>query len=421
MISKWRWLVGQITQLLWLRAGLFALIGVVTALAGVAAESYLPLDTPEVVGADAVGTVLNVLASSMLAVTTFSLGVMVSAYGNASSNVTPRATKLLMQDTTSQNVLSTFIGSFLFGLVGIVTLTIEGYGSRGRLVLFLVTIGVIVVVVMALLRWIDYLSRLGSVGETTKRIEAVARDAIGRRIEQPCLGGRRLDDTVRVPDNALSVPPDKTGYVQHIDTAALESWAEEHSAEIFLGVVPGSFVVAGGALARVRITANDPEEVADAVRRSFTVGEERTFEQDPRFGVVVLAEVASRALSPGVNDSGTAIDVIGRMVRVLSDWAREDKPDEEDIKCPHVFVPPIDDRDLFEDAFMMIGRDGAHLIEVQLRLQKALAHLSERGDSAFREAALRESARALATARREVYADEDMARIEAAAPRASLG
>ncbi len=75
-------------------------------------------------------------------------------------------------------MLATFIGSFLFSLVGIIALITGAYGETGRLVLFLVTIGVIILVVVTLLRWIDHLSRLGSVTETTERVEkATARRA----------------------------------------------------------------------------------------------------------------------------------------------------------------------------------------------------------------------------------------------------
>jgi uncharacterized membrane protein len=40
-----------------------------------------------------------------------------------------------------------------------------------------------------------------------------------------------------------------------------------------------------------------------------------------------MAEIACRALSPAVNDPGTAIDVIGRGVRILSTYA-QNKSDE---------------------------------------------------------------------------------------------
>ncbi|WP_305804424.1 DUF2254 family protein [Stenotrophomonas sp. YIM B06876] len=44
------------------------------------------------------------------------------------------------------------------------------------------------------------------------------------------------------------------------------------------------------------------------------VGAQRSLDQDPRFGLLVLGEVASRALSPAINNPCTAIDVIGRAV-----------------------------------------------------------------------------------------------------------
>src|SRR3546814_17845649 len=97
----------------------------------------------------------------MLAVTTFSLSTRVAAYGAASSGVTPRATTLVIEDTTTQNALATFIGSFLFSLVGIIALSTGAYGVQGRVLLFAVTIGVVILIVYMLLRWINHLSKLG--------------------------------------------------------------------------------------------------------------------------------------------------------------------------------------------------------------------------------------------------------------------
>jgi len=77
----------------------------------------------------------------------------------------------------TQNVLSTFIGSFLFSIVGIIVLKTGAYGDRGRVVLFIVAIGVIALIVFSLLRWIDHLMQLGRVGETTDRVERATEEA----------------------------------------------------------------------------------------------------------------------------------------------------------------------------------------------------------------------------------------------------
>lgn len=163
MIARWRWLATRIAKRLWFRATLFSLLGVVTALLAMVFKDAVPVSLPARIGADAVDKILGIIASSMLAVTTFSLSTMVSAYSAASSGVTPRATSLVMEDATTQNALATFIGSFLFSLVGIIALSTGAYGTQGRVVLFTVTIAVVVLIIYTLLRWIDHLSDRKSV------------------------------------------------------------------------------------------------------------------------------------------------------------------------------------------------------------------------------------------------------------------
>ncbi|WP_439604689.1 DUF2254 family protein, partial [Shinella sp.] len=138
MTSRWGWLLSQLGRRMWVRATLFSILAIVTALIAIVLAPFIPGDLSTRIGADAVDNILGIIASSMLTVTTFSLSTMVSAYSAATSNVTPRATKLVMEDSTTQNVLATFIGSFLFSLVGIIALSTGAYGDQGRVVLFLV-------------------------------------------------------------------------------------------------------------------------------------------------------------------------------------------------------------------------------------------------------------------------------------------
>ncbi|PTM87755.1 DUF2254 family protein [Mycoplana dimorpha] len=130
MTSKLTWWLLQIARRIWFRAALFSVLAVATALLAIFVSPWIPADLPAKIGADAVDNILGIIASSMLTVTTFSLSTMVSAYSAASSNVTPRATRLVMEDSTTQNALATFVGSFLFSLAGIITLTTRAMVSR---------------------------------------------------------------------------------------------------------------------------------------------------------------------------------------------------------------------------------------------------------------------------------------------------
>lgn len=241
MTSRWVWLLSQLVRRIWFRATLFSILAIATALIAIVLAPFIPGDLSTRIGADAVDNILGIIASSMLTVTTFSLSTMVSAYSAATSNVT-RATKLLMEDSTTQNMLSTFVGSFLFSLVGIIALSTGAYGDQGRVVLFLVTIGVIVLIVVTLLRWIDHLSRLGRVTETTERVEEATTEAMRARRQRPYLGGHRLSAIADIPSDAKPVFIDRIGYIQHLDTGTLSEIAETANARIFVRLLPGQLV-----------------------------------------------------------------------------------------------------------------------------------------------------------------------------------
>ena len=392
MVSSYGWIIWNITRRLWFRASLVSLLAVFAAVAALGLSPYLPDDLSTKIGADAVQDILNILASSMLIVTTFSLSTMVAAYAAAGASAPPRATRLLLEDTTTQNVLATFVGSFLYSLVAIITLATGAYGERGRVVLFAVTLLVVLLIVVTLLRWIDYLLALGKVGETARQVEAAAERAIRQRTRRPCLGGTPWSgDHNDVPTGARRVFPGQIGYVANIDMKALAGVASDLEGEVYVAASPGSFVDPG--LPILYATGPVDERAEARLRTALSIGKERTFEQDPAYGLSVLSEIASRALSPGINDPGTALDAIGRAVRVMLIGVEEEPVGDPDM--PSVHVKPVTAAELFDAFFSPVARDGAKTVEVQTRMQAAFGALSRCGDGSYREQAMRHAKLAL--------------------------
>lgn len=417
MIARWRWALARLTKRLWFRASLFSLLGIATALIAIFFKGFVPASLPTQIGADAVDKILGIIASSMLAVTTFSLSTMVSAYSAASSGVTPRATTLVMEDSTTQNALATFIGSFLFSLVGIIALSTGAYGAQGRVVLFTVTIGVVILIVYTLLRWIDHLSKLGRVGETIDRVERATLEAIQSRMKWPFLGAAEYPAELGLPTSTPVVVSPETGYVRHIDVQALGAVAQEFDVRIYVEVLPGNFVHEGMVLARILPPGHDGTEdiqiLKGRILAAITIGIRRTFEHDPRFGLSVLSEIASRALSPAVNDPGTAIDIVGRGVRCFTRWATQaDESAEVDSACMQVHLRGLNVDDLFDDFFSPIARDGASVIEVDIRTMKALVSLAEINPQFFKVICRQHAMLLIKRARTALVLDEDKNQLE---------
>lgn len=411
-MSRIQWLLARLRKTLWVRVSLFAVFGVLVAGLASLSSRFFPGTVPVDISTAAIDSVLSIIASSMLAVTTFSVGALTAAYSSATSHGTARATQLLTQDRVVQTSLATFVGSFVFSIVGLIALKVSAYGPEGRAVLFVVTLGIIVLIVLALLRWINQLTRLGRVSDTLDRIEQETRSAMEARLELPFLGGAPLPDGVRQSGPGTAVFTASVGYVAFVDTARLSELAEDADCRIDILVLPGSFVFADTALARIDAPHPAKDKLVDAVRSAFTIDDLRSFDQDPRFGLVVLTEVALRALSPAVNDPGTGIDVIGRHTRLLSFWSEAwDTACAQKPSYPRLRVPPLAYADLFEDAFALIGRDGASQIEVMLRLTKALQSLTHIGPEPSRAAARSQLRLALDRAEQALVSRQDATRL----------
>lgn len=416
-MSKWRWLLLQLTRELWFRATLLGILGVSVSIAAAMSDRFVPEEFPFSISEDAIESLLTIITTSMLAVTTFSLGIMSSAFATAASTTTPRASRLLAEDQLSQNVLATFIGAFLFGIVGLVALKGGAYGDNGRIVLFIFTIVVLALVVIYLMRWVDHLMMFGRVSDTTERVENAARKAIETRVLNPYLGGCPIGKFAdNIPSSAIAIKAYNTGYVINIDMPELTDFIKKHGGRVVIKAIPGTFVYEGSVLAWIDPDniVHDQDELIEEAKQAFTISSDRTYDQDPRFGVTVLSEIAQRALSPGINDPGTAIDVIGRQARLLTIWGdniRHASPYE--CEYPGIYVPPLKSRDLLQDAFQLIAREGAAMIEVQVRLRRTLSALAEIGDADFRAAAIEQADKAMRRAEKNMELKDDLEALKA--------
>jgi uncharacterized membrane protein len=87
--------------------------------------------------------------------------------------------------------------------------------------------------------------------------------------------------------------------------------------DVVIELVPqvGDFVAHGDPLFRIRSGGRPVDE--GALRACVTTGSERTMEQDPRFAIRILVDIASKALSPGINDPTTAVLALDQIHRLL--------------------------------------------------------------------------------------------------------
>lgn len=400
----------RFSRKLWLRVALFALLAVLASAAAILLNQHIPNTLKERFTPDAVMPILTILASSMLAVSTFSLNVMVTAHNAAAGQTTPRVHRILLADTTTHTVLATFIGAFVYALSAIILFK-SGFYPEGASVLVLgFTVVVVVLVVLALLRWINRLSDLGSMDATLHSIEQEAHHCLVRARNLPALGARCLTASTVLPIDARPLKAPATGYLQLIDMHAISERLKTDQTRVYIYVRPGDYLIKGQTIGHA---TGLHEDDANTICQSLTIAANRSFEQDAAYGLLVLSETASRALSPGINDPGTAIAVVCRQEKLLLDWANA-TPNETSPRFPRLFMPDISRAAMIENAFLGVARDGAGQIEVALRLQDALARLAATPDRDLAEAARNMVQHALEHAELALPLERDKSRLRAA-------
>lgn len=420
MISdRWRFLINRIRERLWIKPLLVCLLSILVIIIAKAADHTQLQEVVPTINTGSIETLLSIMASSMLVIATFAVGSMVAAYASASNSATPRTFSLVVSDDVSQNALSSFIAAFISSTIALVALQNNYFGIAGRFVIFVLTLGVFALIIFTFVHWVDRIARLGRLTTTIDKVESAVAQSLQRRRQAPHLHGVSGEDHAARLSSARDRGADvhtifsrQVGYVQRIDMSELQSCAESADVQVMVEALPGTFVAPGRPLVVVWSDSGPEVEVdEECIKEAFLIGGDRLYDEDPRFGLIVLSEIACRALSPAVNDPGTAIDIIGTLVRLFTEWAspRNANAEEQDEpKYARVAVPALSEHDMFDDAFAALARDGAGAIEICVRLQKAFGSLAAVGHEGLREAAKRHASLALSRAELALQLDYEV-------------
>jgi uncharacterized membrane protein len=181
---------------------------------------------------------------------------------------------------------------------------------------------------------------------------------------------------------AVAVPAERSGYVQTVHPEGLVTDATAKDVVLSLTTMVGGHVVRGAPLAWAwRLSPEQPPpqpaDLRAAVRRAVRIGNERTMEQDVAFGIRQLADIASKALSPGINDPYTAVQALQHLSVVMATLAGRRLGNQlfrDGAGVVRVAVPHRDLGYLLDLAFGQIRRYGAaepRVVEALLRVLRS--------------------------------------------------
>jgi uncharacterized membrane protein len=326
-------------------------------------------------GVDAARSVLGAISGGMITFTGFVFSILLLAVQFGSSQFSPRMLRRFLRDPTTKFSLGLFMATFVYALV---VLRVVGTADNENFVPSSAVSVALLFLVLSMLMFLRLISR------TTGGLR-VAAVLAGLGADGAKVLDRLYPDPVGEVDAGPVAPPDEArpvmtveyrgrpGILQGIDSDGLLEVARQQDAVIELVTPVGNLLVPGEPLFRVHGGTIDAEEF----HRSIAVGDERTMQQDPTFIFRLLADISSKALSPGVNDpttSSQALDQIELLLRLLAQRRLTPGARYDDGKLRAVFPAPS-----WED-FLHIALDetryfGATSVQITRRLRALLEDL----------------------------------------------
>lgn len=299
--------LAEIRESFWLVPAAFA-VGAVLAAVGLSAlELQLDLPFGGIVPSGPAGarSLLSSIITAMISFTALVFSITVVALQLASSQYSPRVLRTFLQDRVIQATLGTFVATFLFAMVVLAALPARE-GQRLPELSLTVSITLVLASSGVFIYYLHHITTVMRVSHIIGSIGAQTRRAIAR------LPPPEATQAVTMGEVTQTVPATGPGMVSNIDLTLLARLAREHDCAVAVVPTPGDFVVAGAPLLRMhRTPGRTPRPVpADRAEQGVTLSVERTPGQDLGFGFRQLADIAERALSPGVNDVTTAVRAV---------------------------------------------------------------------------------------------------------------
>jgi len=377
-------------------------------------------DWPRLFGAGASGArgMLATIAGSMMTVVGVTFSMTLVTLSLASSQYTSRILRNFMSDHVTQVVLGIFAGIFTYCLI--VLRTIRGDDAGG----FVPSLSVAFSVVLAIGgigTLIFFIHHIASSIQASSIVASVAQETLEAvdRLFPEELGREPMDDEADPSPlpvrNWQAVMARRNGYLQAVDSATLLRLAREHKTLVRMDRGIGEFVVQNTPLASLALENPPDQESIAALRAAYDIDRYRTVHQDCAFGIRQLVDMALRALSPGINDTTTAVMCVDYLTAILARLASRKIPSSRRYEDGELRVISIGQTfaSLVAESFDQIRGSAESNTAIMFRILGALQTIASLTGSPSRRQVLQEHVEGIAElAARTIKSPDDRTRFE---------
>lgn len=257
-------------------------------------------------------TIISVVAAGILSLTVFSFTMVMVILNQAASQMSNRVLDRLINNGYQQFVLGFYIGTIVYSLFLLTAIRDVDTGIYVPSLSTYLLIGLAVADIFFFIYFLHFI---------TQSIKyAVIIQRIHRQTSQNLKNSCRLTEipkTVALSGGEVITAP-VSGIFQGCNNSALLQVAEKQNLIVSLRYPIGTYVLCNTPVATVHSHTHDLNtELLNKIRECLYIDDDQPVLDNFYYGFRQLTEVALRALSPGINDPGTATESLRAIAGLL--------------------------------------------------------------------------------------------------------
>jgi uncharacterized membrane protein len=300
----------------WLVPMVYAVTAILAGMALPRLENMLFPQLKAELSIDVAIALYSSIASGMMALTgiVFSLTFLMVQF--SATAYSPRLVMWIARDPVLSHALGVFSATFLYAVAALSWLD----RGNSRKVLFISAWAVVALLLASVGMFIALIQRIGML-QINRMLLFTAQQ--GRKVIEnlygepgPSSGKSPVLRNIKARPTQVLLHRGQPQSLQAIDFKTLVQLARQNDVRIEIVVAVGDTVLEGMPL--LHLFGSDGRIPETQLRSAFALGDERTFEQDPKYAMRLLVDIAIRALSPAVNDPTTAVQALDQIGDLLA-------------------------------------------------------------------------------------------------------